>query len=565
MTSMMRFSWAAACALLVLTACGGGGGSAPVPAQPTAGTQGTANVVVQVPAAVTTASSLRSTRDVSASAESVRVALGTQSLTVGDVTATSKLCQPATGGGRTCTIAVSAPAGNDDFTVTAYDQPAGAGNVLATGTVQATLTAGQAQTVAVTLAGTIAALRLALQNAFLPAGTAATTNVVVQALDADGNTILGTYPQPVTLADADTSGVTKLSTTSVTSTSATVTLSYNGAPFTSTTISASASGLPAVSAAFAPAPTVVAEYTVPPVAHAGVDYQPGASNLVIGPDGNIWSPATSGSGILKITPTGGFTVYPLDSLQAHPVSLVVAPDGALWFLRQGDNTVGRITTTGTISAYTPPGASPTLAAMTLGSDKNLWFVDNGDETLVQLTTAGTFTSYPLPAKASIGGIATGPDGNLWLTDLGNDSIDVFSTAGSVVASHPIPTANAGARGIAPGPDGNMWFAEYNVSKVARITPAGVVSEFPLPTAEAGIFSVLAGPDGNVWFAESGQGPGIAGKIGYVTPDGKTIRDFPVTIDIGAYHVQNLLFDHNGLLWFTEFVGPGATMLGTMVY
>jgi streptogramin lyase len=564
---MTRPIWGAACALLLLTACGGGGGGASVtsPLQPASATQGGASIVVQIPAGATTSSSSRAKRDVSASAQSVRVALGTQSLVVADVTATSKLCQAASGGGRICTIAVNAPAGNDDFTVTAYDQPGGAGNVLATGTVQATLAAGQPQTLPVTLAGTIASLRLALQNAYPPAGTAATTNVVVQALDADGNTILGSYPQPVTLTDADTSGITKLSTTSVTSASTTVTLSYSGAAMTNTTIGATSSGIAPVSATFAPAPTVVTTYSVPTVLQNGRAYQPGASNLVIGPDGNIWSPATSGSGILKITMTGNFTVYPLASLQAHPTSLVVGSDGALWFVMQGIGQIGRITTAGTITTYTPTGVHPILSVMAVGSDGNLWCVDQGDSVLLKTTTAGTFTPYPLPSKAAIGGIATGPDGNLWLTDVGNNSIDVMSTAGNVIASYPIPTAKANPEQIGPGPDGNMWFAEFVGNKVARVTPAGAISEFPVPTAAAGVFSVLAGPDGNVWFAESGQSPGIAGKIGYISPDGKTIRDFPVTISFGPYHVQNLLFDHSGLLWFTAFYGPGTTELGTMVY
>ena len=564
---MVRSISGAACALLLLTACGGGGGaaSAPTPAQPASTGQGAANIVVQVPGGVTTSTSSRATRDVSASAQSVRVALGTQSLIVASVAANSPLCQAATGGGRTCTIAVNAPTGNDDFTVTAYDQPGGTGTVLATGTVQAALAAGQPQTVPVTLAGTIASLRLALQNAYLPAGTAATTNVVVQALDADGNTILGTYPQPVTLTDADTSGITKLSATSVTSASATVTLSYNGAALTSTTIGATSTGVVAVSATFAPAPTVTTTYSVPTVMQNGRAYQPGASNLVNGPDGNIWSPATSGSGILKITPTGNFTVYPLASLQAHPESLVVGSDGALWFVMQGIGQIGRITTAGAITTFTPPGVHPILSVMAVGSDGNLWCVDPGDGVLLKTTTTGSFTPYPLPLKAAIGGIATGPDGNLWLTDVVNNSIDVMSTAGIVVASYPIPTAKANPELIAPGPDGNMWFAEYGTDKVARVTPAGAISEFALPTGDAGVFSVLAGPDGNVWFAEAGGGPGIAGKIGYITPDGKTIRDFPVTLSVGPYHVEYMLFDHNGLLWFTEFYGAGTTELGTMVY
>jgi virginiamycin B lyase len=563
MTSTTRSFWGAACALLVLTACGGGGTSAPVATQPVSATQGTANVVVQVPGAVTT-SSVRSKRDVSASVQSVRVALGTQSLTVADVTAASKLCQAASGGGRTCTIAVSAPAGNEDFTVTAYDQPNGAGNVLATGAVQATLAAGQTQTVAVTFAGTIATLRLALQNPYLPAGTAATTNVVVQALDADGNTILGTYPQPVTLADADTSGKTTLSTTSVTSASATVTLAYSGALRTSATITATSSGVAVASAVFAPAPAVVAQYNLPLVTRGSVNSKAGEGNPVLGPDGNLWEPASNGGAILKITPTGGFTVYPLASSQTHPNALVVGPDGALWFVMPGVGQIGRITTAGAITTFTPSGPAAAPSMMTVGSDNNLWYVDPRNATLVRMTTNGTFTPFPLPAKANLAAIASGPDGNLWMTDVSNNSIDVMSTAGSIVATYPVPSANAQVEGIAPGPDGNMWFAEYSTSKVARVTRAGAITEFPLPSDYTGVYTVTAGPDGNVWFAELGGNIGVSGKLGYISPDGTTIRDFPVTILVGPFHVRYLVFDRSGLLWFTESSGT-TVMLGTMAF
>ena len=41
---------------------------------------------------------------------------------------------------------------------------------------------------------------------------------------------------------------------------------------------------------------------------------------------------------------------------------------------------------------------------------------------------------------------------------------------------PIPTAAAGPTGKTTGPDGNLWFAEFNTSKIGRITPDGVITD-----------------------------------------------------------------------------------------
>jgi len=95
-------------------------------------------------------------------------------------------------------------------------------------------------------------------NNLIPGGYATTLPVVVSAKDASGATIIGTYANPITLTNADTSGtITVLSTNSVKASGATVTLAYNptdantgllaisGLPVGATTIGASASGVAA--------------------------------------------------------------------------------------------------------------------------------------------------------------------------------------------------------------------------------------------------------------------------------------------------------------------------------
>src|ERR1022692_376814 len=45
---------------------------------------------------------------------------------------------------------------------------------------------------------------------------------------------------------------------------------------------------------------------------------------------------------------------------------------------------------------------------------------------------------------------------------------------------PVPTAFAWPAGIAAGPDGALWFAEFNKSKIGRITTAGDITEYAVP-------------------------------------------------------------------------------------
>ena len=81
---------------------------------------------------------------------------------------------------------------------------------------------------------------LAVEGTPPPEGKPASIGVSVTAQDAEGNTITGpgTYSNPITLADSDSSGTTKLSTTTVTSPSTLVSLSYSGGALSSAGLNA---------------------------------------------------------------------------------------------------------------------------------------------------------------------------------------------------------------------------------------------------------------------------------------------------------------------------------------
>ncbi|HTA38090.1 MAG TPA: hypothetical protein VK760_03380, partial [Candidatus Acidoferrales bacterium] len=505
---------------------------------------------------------------ISPSTQSIAIALGSKTMATADVAANSPACKPATNGSRVCTAKVSAPSGSQTFAVTAYDGPSGTGNVLASGSVPATLTPGSAARVRVSLTGTPASLGVAIAQPYPPAGTAASTSVAIVALDADGNTIVGNYGAPVAIADSDASGATKLSATSVSKSSSTVTLAYNGATLSQAVVSAKLAKLGSASATFAPSVTNVAQYVAPMIQTKFGLFPAGVSDICVGPDGNLWMTAAS-TGAIATFVGGKFTMYVV-KVGSEPTGLTVGSDKHLWFAEMQAGRIGSITTSGRLSSYKIPipagaGVQAQPAWTALGPDGKIWFVYQGinmPSGFGSVDASGKVSVYSLPAQSGPEELVAGPDGNLWITDGGLNAIVVVSTSGKVVATHRLPTPGAGPWGITVGPDKNIWFAEYAVDKIGRITTAGAIKEVPVPSGNAGVLNVTAGPDGNVWFTESGGGFwNFSGKVGYVTPDLSVVREFPTG---GALaHVHDLVFDAKGVLWSTKFSGPFSALQKTM--
>ncbi len=125
-----------------------------------------------------------------------------------------------------------------------YDGLNATGNALSTATTQVMITAGQANTIPVTLNGIVYSIVLTLAYPTPPQGIATTIPLAVTAKDADGNIIEnpGGYYNAITLSDSD-STYTSVSPTMVFDPSTAVVVSYNGGPLQSATFSASAPGV----------------------------------------------------------------------------------------------------------------------------------------------------------------------------------------------------------------------------------------------------------------------------------------------------------------------------------
>ncbi|HTU69106.1 MAG TPA: hypothetical protein VMF11_02205 [Candidatus Baltobacteraceae bacterium] len=270
----------------LLAGCGGGGSTPSVITQPLAQATGQPSpkapqdVSVSFAIVVPTASGAHARRVpnyVSASTKSATIAVGSATPTTVNCTAT-------------CSGTVSAPVGSDTFAVNLYDATNGSGSLLSTGTLTQTIVANTANSVNVTFNGVVNSLAVAIANVVSP-GTAGSVGVTVNALDADGNTIVGPgvyvnasgAPVTIALSNSDASGNSTLSQTSITQPTSGIELNYTAAFDVNPTISASASGFTTANAEVAfPAPTLTALSTPSGMAGTALSETVTGTNFVSG-------------------------------------------------------------------------------------------------------------------------------------------------------------------------------------------------------------------------------------------------------------------------------------------
>ncbi|HEY1975948.1 MAG TPA: hypothetical protein VGG89_05370 [Candidatus Baltobacteraceae bacterium] len=209
-------------------------------------------------------------------------------------------------------IALSLEAGTYSATISTYNKapvsghiPSGAKLLSTASKLPLSVLKGKANAADFTLDGVVASLSVAA----MPSGTIGTAFTsrkafTVVAKDAGGNTIVGSYDNPITLSDGDTSGATSVVTSGtdhppagkLLGSSNVATLGYNGAGIASAVIHANASGATQGSATFAPIP-VLSSVTL----NSGTGLIGTAVNVTL--NGNFATEATTVSG-----PTGVLVV-----------------------------------------------------------------------------------------------------------------------------------------------------------------------------------------------------------------------------------------------------------------
>ena len=216
------------------------------------------------------------------------------------------------------------------------------------------------------------------------------------------------------------------------------------------------------------------------------------SSITSGSDGNVWF--TLAGNIGRITPSGTISEFPLPGTNPGASDIITGPGGNLWFIAGNGETngipntsIGRITPSGTISEFPlPSGDSPYTGPYSIaaGSDGNVWFTymltDSAGSSqfdLDSISPDGTINKYPLPASTIAGFslflptyyMTSGSDGNLWLTanNVGVDNgvnqsvvrVDIAGATTTPPQPPPPPTTSSTDTGFRPSKDG-FGFCNY---------------------------------------------------------------------------------------------------------
>jgi virginiamycin B lyase len=188
--------------------------------------------------------------------------------------------------------------------------------------------------------------------------------------------------------------------------------------------------------------------------------------ITSGPDGNLWFTEFTQNAVVKLTPSGKLTFFPIPTPGANPHGITTGPDGALWFTEFSTNQIGRITTRGVVTEFGPVTGAPDRIA--LGPDGNLWFTEPFpfDSRIGRITPSGVITEFQLASGAQPRDIVTGPDGNLWFTDYGAGQLNQITSAGVVTQVQPVKD---GPWGIAQGAGATIWLTQFDGNHVGRFT------------------------------------------------------------------------------------------------
>ncbi len=297
-------------------------------------------------------------------------------------------------------------------------------------------------------------------------------------------------------------------------------------------------------------------------------YLPGVR---LGPDQNMWVSVYDNNEIARFDAQGLLSAwsFPPDPLclnppgcSAGPTDMVVGPDGNMYVSLAQLNAIARVTPLGVIAIFQlDPNTFPILPqgegprGITIGPDGDIWFDHSNSSKIGRMNLAGTVVNvYPLPTTGGGGGrITAGPDGKMWFTETGNGKIGRLDIASGHIDEFSTPTANSYPHTIVAGADGNVWFTERDANQVASVTPTGFITEFSTPTAVSRPAYMIAGPDGSLWFSEI-----LNSALCRVDPVHQTFVEYvtPAQFPIEPLGVAPGL---NGSVWVTDLLNDAVAV------
>ncbi|HEY1728916.1 MAG TPA: hypothetical protein VGG22_11115 [Candidatus Baltobacteraceae bacterium] len=427
--------------LLATTSCGGVHGSVPASIYAS-----TATIRVSVPASgSSTNARLRRAMDIASSTMGLSVdvyAHGDRATilasTTADISSSSPQCTANSGGGRSCTVSLTVPAGNDDFVFTTYDATPIAGSFagaqqLGYGLDSVTVVYGSPATIGVTLSSVLASVALTVTPAALHLLIPATATLGVVALDANNNVIVSSgfvdaQGDPITLSfTASPSGFVTFSPSTLTAPATggvhVVFSGNNGGagnfPITLTASSSTGSVVNATANLAMQAPTFTS-ISDPNLS----SLNPYHENILFDPSGGIYYPTSANlGGISYYSGLGSSVSSNYAATASEPIRGGIASvgPGALFAIAGNEELTFSAPPSSTIGPGPNSNAAPVPNGSAMVYDQIRGTLDYASGTVLAL--------YPLnsgsPTTASLGtnthaGIAIDTSGNLWIVDYADE-------------------------------------------------------------------------------------------------------------------------------------------------
>jgi len=409
------------------------------------------------------------------------------------------------------------------------------------------------------------ALQLATSN--INAGTAGKVLLAVNAMDADGQIIVGNgsyidvngNPVALTLditnyqnGGKGTAVIQGPSYITAPGQSATY-LRYDGNWLDHATVSvtSNSSAVTSLSGTTLTTTPHAIEYTSSALSGSGLH------GLALGPDGNLWAAGYSNSSIDRVTPSGSITKFTSGiTSSSSPNAIIAGPDGNLWFTEQTSSKIGKISTSGTVTEYSTGLSGSAPIGIVSGPDGKVWFTEcgngcyggTGGSYVGNISSTGQISDFAVNGSSARGILVT-PDKNIWVTysfshylsQIAYNQIETdYSYADSYSGNYPDT--------ILVGNDGNLWTMDEDGRYIYRFTPGtNTITPFTSGiTTNANISKLVNGPDGNIWFTER-----TTGYIGRITTSG-TVTEYDSANGLSSTgSTIGITLGPDGNLWFVD--------------
>lgn len=251
----------------------------------------------------------------------------------------------------------------------------------------------------------------------------------------------------------------------------------------------------------------------------------GFSNIVIGPEDDIWFTATrwvEGAEephiIGRFTPADGyFTKYAIPH-NSVPEELFVDAKGAIWFTASNKNNLYRVDPkTFSLKGYPIPTANSNPKSLAADQKGHIWFSESTVNKIGEfIPEQGVFYEHELLTQfANPGEISIDKQGRIWFVEVTANRIGVFSPDLKRFDEVIIPTPGSSPVALVNDDNGNVWFLEYKGNKVGAFnSEKATFHEYDIPSyGSLPANMVIDRKRSLIWFTQSAT---EAKKLGMIS-------------------------------------------------